>query len=39
MADRAKLDRNLTLEAVRVTEAGAVAACNWIGMGNEKAAD
>ncbi|MEC9347688.1 MAG: class II fructose-bisphosphatase [Pseudomonadota bacterium] len=39
MNDMIPLDRNLTLEAVRVTEAGAIAACEWIGMGNEKAAD
>lgn len=33
------LDRNLTLEVVRVTEAAARAACNLVGMGDEKAAD
>ncbi|USG60032.1 class II fructose-bisphosphatase [Sneathiella marina] len=32
-------DRNLTLEVVRVTEAAARAACNLVGMGDEKAAD
>lgn len=39
MAKSTKLDRNLTLEAVRVTEAGAIASYDWIGMGNEKQAD
>lgn len=39
MANSTKLDRNLTLEAVRVTEAGAIASYDWIGMGNEKQAD
>lgn len=39
MATSTKLDRNLTLEAVRVTEAGAIASFDWIGMGNEKQAD
>lgn len=39
MATTTKLDRNLTLEAVRVTEAGAIASYDWIGMGNEKQAD
>jgi fructose-1,6-bisphosphatase II / sedoheptulose-1,7-bisphosphatase len=33
------LDRNLALEAVRVTEAAALAAYNWMGKGDEKAAD
>jgi fructose-1,6-bisphosphatase II / sedoheptulose-1,7-bisphosphatase len=33
------LDRNLALEAVRVTEAAALAASRLIGMGDEKAAD
>lgn len=33
------LDRNLPFEAVRVTEAAAVAAARFIGRGNEKAAD
>ena len=33
------LDRNLALEVVRVTEAAALAASNWMGKGDEKAAD
>jgi fructose-1,6-bisphosphatase II / sedoheptulose-1,7-bisphosphatase len=33
------LDRVLVLEMVRVTEAAAIAASNWIGRGDEKAAD
>ncbi|MBM3535792.1 MAG: class II fructose-bisphosphatase [Alphaproteobacteria bacterium] len=33
------MDRNLALEAVRVTEAAALAASAWMGRGNEKAAD
>lgn len=33
------MDRNLALEAVRVTEAAALAASSWTGRGNEKAAD
>jgi fructose-1,6-bisphosphatase II / sedoheptulose-1,7-bisphosphatase len=33
------LDRVLVLEMVRVTEAAAIAASQWIGRGNEKAAD
>jgi fructose-1,6-bisphosphatase II / sedoheptulose-1,7-bisphosphatase len=37
--EAARSDRNLTLEAVRVTEAAAVAAAQWLGRGNEKAAD
>ncbi len=32
-------DRNLALEAVRVTEAAALAASRWMGRGDEKAAD
>lgn len=39
MSATTKLDRNLTLEAVRVTEAGAIASYDWIGRGNEKQAD
>ena len=35
----AKMDRNLALEAVRVTEAAALAAATMMGRGNEKAAD
>lgn len=33
------MDRNLALEFVRVTEAAAIAASDWIGKGNGKAAD
>lgn len=33
------LDRNLALDAVRVTEAAALAASKWMGRGDEKAAD
>ncbi|MBL8672895.1 MAG: class II fructose-bisphosphatase [Alphaproteobacteria bacterium] len=33
------LDRNLAMEAVRVTEAAALAASRWMGRGDEKAAD
>ena len=33
------LDRNITFEAVRVTEAAAIAAYNFMGKGDEKAAD
>lgn len=33
------LDRNFALEAVRVTEAAALAAAKWIGLGDEKEAD
>ncbi len=32
-------DRNLALEAVRVTEAAAIASARWMGRGDEKAAD
>ena len=32
-------DRNLALELVRVTEAGALAAARWIGRGDKEAAD
>jgi fructose-1,6-bisphosphatase II / sedoheptulose-1,7-bisphosphatase len=32
-------DRNLALEAVRVTEAAAIAASRWMGRGDEKSAD
>ena len=32
-------DRNLALEAVRVTEAAAIAASRWMGRGDEQAAD
>lgn len=33
------MDRSLALEFVRVTEAAAIAASEWIGKGNKKAAD
>ncbi len=33
------MDRNLALEFVRVTEAGAIAAAKWMGRGDAKAAD
>jgi fructose-1,6-bisphosphatase II / sedoheptulose-1,7-bisphosphatase len=33
------LDRNFALEAVRVTEAAAIACAEWIGKGDEKSAD
>ncbi len=33
------MDRNLALEAVRVTEVSAIAAAQWMGRGNEKSAD
>lgn len=33
------MDRNLALEMVRVTEAAAIGASQWMGLGNEKAAD
>jgi fructose-1,6-bisphosphatase II / sedoheptulose-1,7-bisphosphatase len=33
------LDRNFALEAVRVTEAAAIACSQWMGRGDEKAAD
>src|SRR5512141_357513 len=39
MANDVKLDRNLALEAVRVTEAAALAASRLMGRGDEKAAD
>ena len=32
-------ERNLALEAVRVTEAAALSASSWVGLGDEKAAD
>src|SRR5919206_94415 len=34
-----RMDRNLALEAVRVTEAAALAASVWMGRGDEKAAN
>lgn len=39
MIARNKMDRNLALEAVRVTEAAALAASRMVGRGDEKAAD
>jgi fructose-1,6-bisphosphatase II / sedoheptulose-1,7-bisphosphatase len=33
------MERNLAMEAVRVTEAAALAASKWMGRGDEKAAD
>ena len=39
MAETLKLDRNLALDAVRVTEAAALAASRWMGRGDETAAD
>lgn len=33
------MDRNFALEAVRVTEAAALACSSWVGRGNEKEAD
>ncbi|MCR9212668.1 MAG: class II fructose-bisphosphatase [Proteobacteria bacterium] len=39
MANSPSTDKNLTLEVVRVTEAAARAACNLVGLGDEKAAD
>jgi fructose-1,6-bisphosphatase II / sedoheptulose-1,7-bisphosphatase len=39
VANESAMDRNLALEAVRVTEAAALAASAWMGRGNEKAAD
>ena len=37
--DSSTMDRNLALEAVRVTEAAALSASRWMGRGDEKAAD
>ncbi len=39
MVDNMSMDRNLALEAVRVTEAAALAASKLMGRGDEKAAD
>ncbi len=39
MSEKTTLDRNLTIEAVRVTEAAAIAAAEVMGRGDEKAAD
>lgn len=35
----AAMDRNMAIEAVRVTEAGAIAAAKWVGRGVEKESD
>ncbi len=37
--NEAVMDRNMAIEAVRVTEAGAIAAAKWVGRGDEKQAD
>ena len=39
MAENSRMDRNLALEAVRVTEAAALSASRLMGRGDEKAAD
>ena len=39
MSKPGALDRNLSLEAVRVTEAAAIASIEWMGRGDEQAAD
>ncbi len=39
MADLKHMDRNLALEAVRVTEAAALSAAQWMGRGDERQAD
>ena len=39
MAKHGALDRNLSLEAVRVTEAAAIASIEWMGRGDEHSAD
>ena len=33
------MDRNMALEFVRVTEAAALGASKWVGLGNDQAAD
>ena len=35
----AVMDRNIAIEAVRVTEAAAIAAWGWTGRGDEMSAD
>ena len=35
----AVMDRNMAIEAVRVTEAAAIAAERWVGRGDEREAD
>jgi fructose-1,6-bisphosphatase II / sedoheptulose-1,7-bisphosphatase len=37
--DTAIMDRNMAIEAVRVTEAAAMAAWKWVGRGDERSAD
>jgi fructose-1,6-bisphosphatase II / sedoheptulose-1,7-bisphosphatase len=37
--DEAVMDRNMAIEAVRVTEAAAIAAERWVGRGDEREAD
>jgi fructose-1,6-bisphosphatase II len=37
--DTARPDRNLALELVRVTEAAALAAARWVGLGDKESAD
>jgi fructose-1,6-bisphosphatase II len=39
MPERAVPDRNIAMELVRVTEAGAMAAARWIGRGEKESAD
>ena len=39
MSSRAVPDRNIAMELVRVTEAGAMAAARWIGRGEKESAD
>jgi fructose-1,6-bisphosphatase II / sedoheptulose-1,7-bisphosphatase len=39
LATNIMMDRNFALEAVRVTEAAALACARWVGRGDEKAAD
>jgi fructose-1,6-bisphosphatase II / sedoheptulose-1,7-bisphosphatase len=39
MPETSKMDRNLALEAVRVTEAAALSASRLMGRGDEKAAE
>ncbi|MEA2702182.1 MAG: fructose,6-bisphosphatase, partial [Actinomycetota bacterium] len=38
-SQRQSVDRNLGLELVRATEAGALAAARWTGRGDKEAAD
>ena len=39
MSSRQAPDRNIAMELVRVTEAGALAAARWIGRGDKESAD